>query len=137
MTYFLTFEDAMELHADQIARYGGSPGVRDESLLRSALAQPEAAFGDELLHPTIEAQAAAYLFHLAKNHPFVDGNKRAAAACCLGFLVLNGTQINSDLDNFIEGTESTKLEAVVVSVATGKMSKEELTSFIRENLKPV
>jgi len=55
MTYFLTFEDAIEIHADQIARYGGSTGIRDEGLLRSALAQPDAAFGDVLLHPTIEA----------------------------------------------------------------------------------
>lgn len=135
MKYFLTFEDAIELHAEQISRFGGSLGIRDEGLLRSALAQPNAAFGDELLHPTLEAQAAAYLFHLAKNHPFVDGNKRIAVACCLVFLVLNGFQLDPELDSFIDGTECTKLEAVVVRVATGQMSKVELTAFIRENLK--
>jgi len=66
----------------------------------------------------------------------VDGNKRVAAACSLVFLVLNEFQLDPSLDNFAEGTDCTKLEAVVIRVATGEMSKDELAAFIRENLRP-
>jgi death on curing protein len=77
---FLALELVLELHRDQIESFGGSPGIRDQGLLESALAQPEATFGGEYLHSTIPDQAAAYLYHLALNHPFIDGNKRTAFA---------------------------------------------------------
>jgi len=135
--FFLTFEIALEVHEDQIARYGGSSGIRDEGLLRSALAQPAAEFGGKLLHPTIEAKAGAYLFHLVKNHPFVDGNKRVGAACCLVFLDQNGFELDPALLEAEADGEHTFFERVVLDVASGQMSKDELISFIREHLCPV
>ncbi|MEH1852771.1 MAG: type II toxin-antitoxin system death-on-curing family toxin [Nostoc sp.] len=91
---FLTISQVLDIHQRQIQRFGGTAGVRDEGLLDSALAQPQATFGGELLHPTIHEQAAAYLYHLAMNHPFLDGNKRTAFAVMLTFLNLNGYTLN-------------------------------------------
>jgi len=67
---FLTLPEVLAFHKDQVSRFGGTSGVRDMGLLESALAQPQASFGGELLHPTIYEQAAAYLYHLAMNPPF-------------------------------------------------------------------
>ena len=75
---FIEKQDVLSIHSKQINLYGGSLGIRDEGLLDSAIYQPQATFGGELLHPTIVEQAAAYLFHIANNHAFVDGNKRTA-----------------------------------------------------------
>src|SRR4051812_48679311 len=83
---FLTLESVLHLHARQIELYGGAPGIRDLGLLQSAVAMPEAGFGPVRLHESIEEIAAAYLFHLARNHPFVDGNKRTAAVAMIVFL---------------------------------------------------
>src|SRR5437773_1714108 len=87
---FLTLEEVLELHHESLARYGGAAGLRERHLLLSALAQPEASFGGVFLHADVFEMAAAYLFHLAQNHPFVDGNKRIALASALAFLHLNG-----------------------------------------------
>lgn len=81
------------IHDDQIASFGGTLGLRDEGLLDSALAQSQAMFGQQWLHPTIPEQAAAYLYHLAMNHPFVDGNKRTAFAVMDTFLRVNGYRL--------------------------------------------
>lgn len=90
MTVYLTPAQALTLHDDALSRFGGSPGIRDEGLLASSLAQPAmSAFGVELYASVVE-KAAAYLFFLARNHPFVDGNKRTAYACAAVFLLLNG-----------------------------------------------
>ncbi len=70
---FLETEDVLNIHQVLVEQFGGMPGVRDEGLLESALSQPKATFFGELLHPTIHEQAAAYLYHIAKNHPFLDG----------------------------------------------------------------
>lgn len=78
--------DVLAIHQRQIERFGGFDGIRDEGLLDSALAQPQATFFGELLNPTIHHGAAAYLYHLAKNHPFLDGNKRTAFATTIAFL---------------------------------------------------
>ncbi|MGK7889759.1 MAG: type II toxin-antitoxin system death-on-curing family toxin [Leptolyngbyaceae cyanobacterium] len=93
MPKFLTCEEVLMIHDDQIASFGGTPGLRDDGLLSSALAQPQATFGQQLLHPTIPEQAAAYLYHLAMNHPFVDGNKRTAFAVMDTFLRVNGYRL--------------------------------------------
>ena len=74
MRKFIRQEDVLRLHARQIEKFGGTPGIRDEGLLKSALAQPIATFGGNFLHGTLAEQAAAYLYHLAMNHPFIDGN---------------------------------------------------------------
>jgi death-on-curing family protein len=85
---FLTREDALEIHSAQLDQFGGGAGLRDEGLLISALAQPEAtAFGNYLHHDMFE-MAAAYLFHVVSNHPFLDGNKRTGLVCALVFLDL-------------------------------------------------
>ena len=122
---FLTLDEVFAIHTDQVERYGGEPSLRDEGLLRSALAQPEAAYGEEWLHSTIEEMAAAYLFHLVKNHPFVDGNKRTGLVCALHFLYLNGKSLEADPD---------ELADVVLAVAEGKMEKSQLTEWLRLRL---
>jgi death-on-curing protein len=71
---FLTLAEVIDIHTDQIERYGGSPGVRDMNLLSSAVAMPSASFGSDYLHADICEMAAAYAFHIAQNHPFIDGN---------------------------------------------------------------
>jgi death-on-curing protein len=112
-------------------------GIRNEELLRSALAQPETTFGGDLLHPTIETQAGAYLFHLVKDHPFIDGNKRVGAACCLVFLDLNGFELGPELDDIDDSTGKTPLEEIVVAIASGEMNKETLISILKEHIKRV
>lgn len=116
---FLSLDEVLELHADQIASFGGTAGVRDEGLLESALAQPQATFGGQLLHPTISEQAAAYLYHIAMNHPFIDGNKRTAFAVTDTFLRVNGRTLNLTDDRAYD---------LVMRVARGTMTKEELSS---------
>ena len=115
---FLSLDEVLELHADQISSFGGTPGVRDEGLLESALAQPQATFGGQFLHPTISEQAAAYLYHIAMNHPFIDGNKRTAFAVTDTFLRLNGCALNLTDDGVYD---------LVMRVARGTMTKEELS----------
>ena len=95
---FLDQASVLRIHERQIRKYGGTPGVRDDGLLESALAQPQATFGGTLLHLTIYEQAAAYLYHLAMNHPFLDGNKRTAFAVMDAFLRLDGYQLNLSND---------------------------------------
>jgi death-on-curing protein len=116
---FLSLDEVLELHADQISSFGGTPGVRDEGLLESALAQPQATFGGQFLHPTISEQAAAYLYHIAMNHPFIDGNKRTAFAVMDTFLRLNGCALNLTDDRAYD---------LVMRVARGTMTKEELST---------
>jgi death on curing protein len=86
---FLSLDEILEIHAQQIERYGGSPGLRDAAALESAIATPQATFDGKLLHTSIPAIAAAYLFHLCQNHPFVDGNKRVGANAAVTFLLMN------------------------------------------------
>ncbi len=119
---FLTLAEVVEIHSDQIRRYGGQDGLRDRNLLESAVAQPEAFFGGEWLHPDLCSMAAAYAYHLCQNHCFVDGNKRTALACALVFLEMNGPRL---LD------PRGRLKDAMVRVASGKMEKEGLTELFR------
>jgi len=121
---FLTLDEALAIHAHQIARYGGALGLRNRGLLESAVAMPKARFAGEYLHPSLHEQAAAYLFHLVRNHPFVDGNKRAGLACCLVFLRLNGARIRASDGELVE---------LVVGVAEGRHSKADVAVFLREH----
>jgi death on curing protein len=121
-TVFLTLDEVLRVHAHQIATYGGSPGIRDVGLLESALAMPETtAFGEDL-HPTLHEKAAAYLFHLTKNHPFIDGNKRVGLAVCLTFLALNGL--------WVQATED-ELVSLVLETVSGERSKADIAVFLR------
>ena len=119
---FLIISQVLNIHQRQIQRFGGTSGVRDEGLLDSALAQPQATFGGELLHPTIHEQATAYLYHLAMNHPFIDGNKRTAFAVMLTFLSLNGYTLNLSQEQAYN---------LVIQVVQKEISKEELSAFLK------
>lgn len=101
---FLTLADVLLMHNDQIRLYGGNIDLHDLSLLESAIAQPKAKFGDQWLHPDLYLMAAAYAFHIVKNHPFVDGNKRTGLNAAAMFLRLNGKQIRGPVDSLIEAT---------------------------------
>ena len=114
----------LEIHRDQIDRYGGDLGIRDLGLLQSALAMPAARFGGRYLHSDLFEMAAAYLFHIVQNHPFVDGNKRTGAVSALVFLSLNEVEIDAEEDEF---------ETMVMSVAEGKQNKASVAEFLRHN----
>ena len=120
---FLSLEELLQIHADQIKRYGGSPGIRDLTLLESAIAMPQSGFGDRYFHADLFEMAAAYLFHLARNHPFVDGNKRVAAAAALVFLKLNGITIHVTTADLVK---------TVLGVAQGKIGKAAAADFFRK-----
>ena len=133
MTQFLTQDEVLLAHATQIERHGGSSGIRDMGLLESALAMPRASFGGIYLHGDIYAMAAAYLFHIVSNHPFVDGNKRTGTVAALTFLDLNGYWFDVKDDFNID----TALETLVLSVACGETGKEEIAAFFRKHCPPV
>lgn len=119
---FVTLAEVIEIHTDQVTRYGGQRGMRDLGLLESALAQPEASFGGEWLHRDLDEMAAAYAYHLCQNHPFVDGNKRTALACALVFLELNGVSLHDP-----KGT----LKDAMLRVASGAMDTSALAIAFR------
>ena len=121
---FLTFAEIIEIHDYQISRFGGAAGVRDIELLKSALGMPSATFGGAYLHPSIIEMAAAYLYHLVENHPFVDGNKRVGAMAALVFLDLNGYDFDASDADFT---------AMVMKVASGEMMKSEISMFLRQH----
>ena len=120
---FLTFSEVLLIHQNQIELYGGQPGLRDEGLLCSALAQPEATFQEKYLHFEIYSMAAAYLYHLCQNHPFIDGNKRVATVCSLVFLELNDYELEVDID---------LLEETTMGTASGKINKDDLVEFFKK-----
>jgi death-on-curing protein len=124
---FLNLAEVLEIHQDQVARYGGASGIRDIELLKSALGMPSATYGGQFLHTDIYEMAAAYLFHLVKNHPFVDGNKRVGAVAALVFLSLNGFDFDAPEDDFAE---------MVLAVALGKLDKADVAVFLRRFTRP-
>jgi death-on-curing protein len=103
---FLDIPDLLRIHADQVDLYGGEHGVRDPGLLESATAQPRATFGGEFLHGDVFDMAAAYLFHIVQNHPFIDGNKRTGLMAALVFLDLNGVEIDAPKGSLYDLTMS-------------------------------
>jgi death-on-curing protein len=120
---FLGLADVIRIHEDQIKRYGGIQGIREAGLLQSAVATPQATYGGQYLHESIFDMASAYLFHIVKNHAFIDGNKRTGAAAAIVFLLLNNIDINAPEDSF---------EAIVRSVAVGNAGKAEVSEFFRK-----
>jgi len=132
MTLFLTQEEVLYAHETQIARYGGSTGIRDLGLLESALATPQSTFGGVLLHADHYEMAAAYLFHIVSNHPFVDGNKRTGTVAAITFLDLNGYWFNEKNEKELDDA----LEALVLSVASGETGKNEIAAFFRQHCPP-
>jgi death-on-curing protein len=111
---FLTIDVVLALHERQLARYGGGDGLRDRGPLGSALAQPQASFGGAYAHEGLFAMAAAYLFHIVSNHPFVDGNKRVGLLAAQVFLDLNGITLGHHTESFY---------ALTMGVAEGRIDK--------------
>jgi len=122
---FLTLDEVLQLHAESLEEFGGSAGVRDIALIESAIATPRQMFGGEYLHPDLASMAAAYLFHLASNHGFIDGNKRVGARAAYVFLALNGSEVDFPLD---------ATEQLVLGVARGEISKAQVADFLRKLL---
>ena len=120
--FFLTLAEVIEIHKNQIELYGGNHGIRDLSLLQSAIAQPEASFGGEFLHKDIFEMAAAYAFHICQNHAFLDSNKRAALASALVFLKFN----NISLDDLAQ-----KLYNAMMALAKGQLEKKDLAGILQ------
>jgi death-on-curing protein len=121
---FLTLEEVLEIHRDEIERHGGTLGVRDNGLLESAVAAPQSGFGGHYLHSDFYEMAAAYLFHLVQNHPFLDGNKRVGAATALVFLTMNGVETKMTNQALVD---------MVLAVAKGKMDKPAIAEFFRKH----
>ncbi|MCE9581432.1 MAG: type II toxin-antitoxin system death-on-curing family toxin [Planctomycetes bacterium] len=119
---FLTLEQVLEIHQAQLALFGGADGIRDLGLLEAALAMPQASFGGEFAHEDIPAMAAAYLFHIAKNHPFIDGNKRVGASAALIFLGLNGVVLKLTNDGLV---------SLTLGIAEGRISKKDAAETFR------
>jgi death-on-curing protein len=119
---FLDIDKVMRMHLSLIERYGGEAGLRDAGLLHSAIAMPQASFGGEFLHTDIFEMAAAYLFHLVQNHPFVDGNKRAGLVAALAFPDLNDIEVITSQEAMYDLT---------IAVAAGQAGKGNIAAFFR------
>lgn len=120
---YLALEQVIELHDVLIATFGGLSGIREKSLLESAVANPmTAVFGQEV-YPTIFDKAASYLFSIARNHPFLDGNKRTASSCTLIFLRYNGKIPRYDTEEFLE---------FIIEVAKGNKTHPEISAYLKK-----
>lgn len=115
------------LHDRLIQAWGGAPGIRDLGALESATAQPRKTFGGEDLYADVPAKAAALAFSRINNHPFIDGNKRIGHAALETLLLLNGFELEADVD---------EAEAVILEVASGRRSRDELLNWVRSRLVP-
>jgi death-on-curing protein len=123
---WLDLDIVIDFHAEQLALFGGAEGMRDLGLLESALARPvnKFAYGER----GIAALAAAYGFGIARNHPFVDGNKRTALAAMIVFLGLNGVDLAASQE---------EVTAVILSLAAGEITEQLLARWIADHMKPL
>lgn len=120
MIKYLTLEQVVEFQKVLIKMYGGHPGIRDVNLLQSALDAPKASFQNKQMYPAISDKGAALLFHLVKNHPFFDANKRTAYVSVLAFFKMNSYKPKFKISD---------LEQIVVDVADGKITKSDLIAM--------
>jgi death on curing protein len=122
---WITYDQAVAVHSRQLRRFGGAPGLRDEGMLRSALERPinKWRYGQS----DMAELAATYAFGLAKNHAFVDGDKRIAFLTMMGFLLKNGVAFDP---------EPAQATTIILSLAAGEVSEESLTRWIRDNSPP-
>lgn len=125
---FLRLDEVLAIHADQIDRYGGRAGLRDLRLLQSAVAMPRAGVRGHYLHRSPHEMAAAYLFHIVRNHPFVDGNKRTGAVSAFVFLALNGLDLRASQASY---------ERLVRAVAEGTADKAGVAAFLETHTVPL
>jgi len=121
---WITIELTHAIHKRQLAEHGGIEGVRDEGLLSSALARPQHLLAYSKETPDLASFAAAYGFGIAKNHPFLDGNKRTAAVVCETFIEINGYLLTAD---------DQAMCIAFLQLAEGELSEEELAEWIRTN----
>lgn len=119
---FLTVDQVIEIHDTFLQMYGGLSGIRDHGLLASAVEMPKVTMFGEDMHKDIYDKAAAYLYHIVKNHPFNDGNKRTGAGSALMFLRVNGFNPKYDKNAYMQ---------LVVDVAEGIINKPEISEFFR------
>ena len=124
---FLSEQAVLLIHEEQLIEFGGAQGVRDPGLLLSAVAQPRATFGGTFLHPDLYKMAAAYLYHIVKNHPFVDGNKRTGLVAALSFLDLNGVAVDR---------EEPALYDLMIAVADDRLAKSLIAEQLRRLFPP-
>lgn len=122
---YITIGEMLELYARIMEQSGGVVGIHNLSALESALIQPRMTFGGEELYPTIVEKASALGYSMIKNHPFIDGNKRAGHAAMEVFLVLNGFEISASID---------EQEKVILQVASGELGRDELTDWLRAHI---
>ncbi|MBN2478941.1 MAG: type II toxin-antitoxin system death-on-curing family toxin [Parachlamydiales bacterium] len=124
--FFLTYEQIIFIHKDQIKKYGGSFGIRDKKLVKSAISQPKMTFNGKYLYENIFQMAAAYLFHIVNNHAFIDGNKRTGIVAALVFFEMNDIEIH---------LTNNELEKNVIKIASGKMNKNEISKWFSYKVK--
>ncbi len=124
---YLSLAEVLHLHQRLGERTGGAMGVRDLGGLESAVAQPRLTFAGRDLYPTVVEKAAALGFSLINNHPFVDGNKRIGHAAMETYLLLNGVEMAATVD---------EAERVILGVASGRMSREELVAWLATTVRP-
>lgn len=127
----LDVDGVLAIHAEVLSAHGGSPGLRDRGLLESAVAAPQASFGGKPLMKDAIEIAAAYLYYLCSNHPFVDGNKRVGLASALVFLQANGRLPDPDLP----GRDIDLWEALVLDIAASRIGREDATKRLRALLR--
>ncbi|MBV5261687.1 type II toxin-antitoxin system death-on-curing family toxin [Synechococcus moorigangaii CMS01] len=125
MTRYLTLVEVLDLHHQLIQQSRGTTGIRDLGSLKSAIAQPRMTFGGEELYPTIVDKASALGFSIIMNHPFLDGNKRTGHAAMEIFLVLNGLEINADVD---------EQERVILALASGNLKRDAFTNWLQQSI---
>ncbi len=121
---FISIQDVSRIHDNVIAQYGGLAGIRDYNLLASAVAQPQMFIFGSYIHVGIFDMAAAYFFHIIKNHPFLDGNKRTGVLATLTFLEKNGIIIETDFDSLVN---------LALETASADISKEHIAQFLKQS----
>ncbi len=124
---WISRELALAIHARQLAEHGGADGVRDEGLLDSALGRPRNRFAYEDPTPSIPALAASYAFGIARNHAFIDGNKRTAYVVCRTFLLLNGFDLTAD---------RVERYTTFLSLAEGSLEEPDLVAWLTAHTRP-
>lgn len=121
---FFTLEEVTQIHEKLLVLSGGDSGIRDSGLLESALAQPKAKFNGEYLHQSIFEKAAAYLYHIVQNHPFIDGNKRTGAMIATMFLRVHDYHFQVTEDEYVE---------FILAVAQGQLDKAQITKYLEQH----
>ncbi len=127
MIRYLNLDQVLQLHSRILQTSGGTQGIRDQGLLESAIAQPQMTFGGEDLYPSIIEKASALGFSIIMNHPFLDGNKRVGHASMEIFLILNGWEINANID---------EQENIILGVAKGSVNREQFTRWLKTHIQP-